>query len=439
MHQIGLELAQRFERVVLIARLATSLHSVDAQTLYFDNNATTFVAPEALESMLPFLRTSCGNPSSGHALGTAAADALALARGSVARLIGAPSPREILFTSGGTECIHSAIHAACAQNPKRRRIVTSQVEHPAVLEPLEQLKREARFEIRLVGVDINGLFDLQQTLEAIDEDCALVSLQWVNNETGVISSDEFLRAVGTRCREVGACFHVDAMQAAGKLDMKLADLPLDMVSVSAHKFHGPKGCGALWVRSDFPFQALFRGGPQELDRRAGTENVPAIVGAGRAAELALAFLSDESRRAQVAALRDDLERRITAALPDTRVHASGAARVASTASFGFPGISGEAAVALLAEYGLAVSTGSACSSGRRGSSHVLAAMGIEESLALGTLRFSLSRYTTAAAVEEAARLTILAVEQLRSLSPFVSSEIPLDSDARLDPEATKAN
>jgi cysteine desulfurase len=396
---------------------------VDAQSLYFDNNATTFVAPEALASMLPYLQTSCGNPSSGHALGNDAADALALARSSVARLIGARSPREILFTSGGTECIHSAIHAARARNPKLRRIVTSQVEHPAVLEPLEQLEGDSGFEIVRVAVNSNGELDVEQALQAIDENCALVSLQWVNNEIGVITSKDTLRAVGNRCREQGASFHVDAMQATGKLVMNVSELPLDMVSISAHKFHGPKGCGMLWVHGEFPFQALFRGGPQELDRRAGTENVPAIAGAGRAADLAREFAADDSGQLKLTALRNDLEQRIRAALPDTHIHGGSANRVGSTASFGFPGISGEAAVALLAEYGLAVSTGSACSSGRRGVSHVLAAMDVEESVALGTLRFSLSRYTTPEAVAEAASLTVTAVEQLRALSPLVDSGV----------------
>jgi cysteine desulfurase len=291
-----------------------------------------------------------------------------------------------------------------------------------VLEPLAELERADGCEVVRVGVDARGALDLGRLLDAIDESCALVTLQWVNNETGVVTPAETLELVGTRARERGATVHVDAMQAAGKLPMRVAELPLDLISISAHKFHGPKGTGALWVRGDFPFAPLFRGGPQELDRRAGTENVPAIVGAGRAAELARAHVEDDAALARVAALRNELERRILEALPDTRVHAAGAPRVGSTASLGFPGISGESAVALLAEYGVAVSTGSACSSGRRGVSHVLAAMGIDEELALGTLRFSLSRETTAEAVEEGARRAIGALEQLRGLSPLLGAE-----------------
>jgi len=392
---------------------------VDSSALYFDNNATTSVAPEALAAMLPFLQSSCGNPSSQHALGTDAADALAAARSSLARLLGARSPREILFTSGGTESIHSALHAARAKAPERKRIVTTRVEHPAVLEPLEYLRENEGYELVLVGVDGEGRLNEAEALGAIDETCALVSLQWVNNETGVITQESTLRAIGEACREHGSSSHVDAMQASGKVAMKVSELPLDLVSVSAHKFHGPKGCGALWVAPGYPFTALFRGGPQELDRRAGTENVPAIVGAGRAADLARAFVENGAARAELAALRDELESRICAALPDTVVHASGTERVASTCSLGFPGISGDSAVALLSEYGLAASTGSACSSGRRGVSHVLAAMGLDEDLALGTLRLSLSRTTSREAVEEAARLVVEAVGQLRQLSPLL--------------------
>jgi len=392
---------------------------VDALSLYFDNNATTFVAPEALEAMLPYLQSSCGNPSSQHGLGTAAADALAEARSSIARLVGARSPRDILFTSGGTESIHSALHAARAKSPERRRIVTSQVEHPAVLEPLEFLERERGYEIVRIGVDENGVLDREATLDAIDETCALVSLQWVNNETGVATPEAVLQELGAACREHGASSHIDAMQVAGKLPMHVSELTVDMVSISAHKFHGPKGCGALWVAGDYPFTALFRGGPQELDRRAGTENVPAIVGAGRAADLARAFAEDADALAKLAALRDDLEARFVQAFPGTVVHGGGASRVGSTASLGFAGISGESAVALLAEYDVAVSTGSACSSGRRGASHVLAAMGVEEDLALGTLRFSLSRMTSEAATREASERALDAIGQLRNLSPLV--------------------
>ncbi len=392
---------------------------VDASTLYLDNNATTFVAAEVLEAMLPFLQSSCGNPSSQHGLGTEAADALASARSSVARLFGARSPREVLFTSGGTESIHSAIHASRAHTPKRKRIVTSAVEHPAVLEPLEFLQAEAGYEVVQVEVDRDGRLNVDQALALIDEDCALVTLQWVNNETGVITPEESLRTIGAACRDRGASFHLDAMQAAGKLLMKVAEFPVDMVSISAHKFHGPKGSGMLWVRSDYPFTALFRGGPQELDRRAGTENVPAIVGAGRAAELALAFVQDEAATGALGELRDGLEKRFLQALPDTEIHGSGAPRVASTTSLGFPGISGDSAVALLAEYGVAASTGSACSSSTRGVSHVLAAMGVEEDLALGTLRFSLSRLTTPAGLDRAAELALKAIGQLRSLSPLL--------------------
>jgi cysteine desulfurase len=240
----------------------------------------------------------------------------------------------------------------------------------------------------------------------------------VNNETGVVTPREALAAIGERCREAGATFHVDAMQAPGKVAMDVAALPVDLVSISAHKFHGPKGCGVLWVRPGLPFEPLFVGGPQEQDRRAGTENVPAVVGAGRAADLARAHVTDAAALGRVAELRDRLERRLLARFPGAVAHGAGAPRVPSTSNLGFPGISAEAAVCVLAERGLAVSTGSACSSGRRGASHVLLAMGIPEDRALGTLRLSLSRATTADDVDRAAALVETTVGELLELSPL---------------------
>jgi cysteine desulfurase len=390
--------------------------------LYFDNNATTRVADEVRAAMLPYLEASCGNPSSLHALGTEAADAVAAARSSVARLLGAPSPRDIVFTSGGTESIHTALHTALrgqrGTEPRRDRVVTSAVEHAAVLAPLARLEAREGLEVRRIGVDRDGRLELEAALAAIDEQCALVTLQWVNNETGVVTSDDTLRAVGEACRRAGALFHVDAMQAPGKLPMDVSTLPLDLVSVSAHKFHGPKGCGALWVRPGVPFEPLFVGGPQESDRRAGTENVPAIVGAGRAAELARAHAADPAAREHVARLRARLERTLVDRFEGTSVHGCGATRVPSTTNLGFAGISGEAAVCILAERGVAASTGSACSSSRRGASHVLLAMGVAEDQALGALRLSLSRTTTEADVEAGIERISATIADLRALSPL---------------------
>lgn len=385
-------------------------------SLYFDNNATTAPDPAVVEAMLPYLRESFGNPSSLHPLGVEAADALARARTWTARLLGARSPREVTFTSGGTESIRTAIDSALATRPGRRRIVTSAVEHAAVNAPLERLER-AGHEVVRVGVDGQGRLDVDAAVAAVDDRCALASFQWVNNETGVVTPRDVLRTLGEACRVHGAALHVDAMQAAGKVPLGVAELPLDLVSISAHKFHGPKGSGALWVRADAPFEPLFVGGPQELDRRAGTENVPAAVGLGKAAELALAHVSDPDGPAGVARLRDALEAGVLERVPGARVHGAGAPRVPSTASFSFEGIAGEALVMLLGELGLAASSGSACSSGKQGPSHVLLAMGIPERLALGALRLSLARTTTAAEVEAAVELVTSAVDALRRIAP----------------------
>jgi len=368
--------------------------------LYFDNNATTAVDADVVASMLPFFRERFGNPSSTHALGEDAADAVRGARASVARLIGARSPNEVVFTSGGTESINTAIHATTsihASISSRRTIVTGTTEHSAVLEPLEALETQG-FRVVHVPVDDQGRLTRARLFDALTRDVALVTLLLANNETGVVNE---LADVGARCRELGVPFHVDAVQAAGKMPLDPRTWNVDLLSISAHKLHGPKGVGALWVREGFACAPLLRGGSQEHRVRPGTENVPAIVGFGRAAESARAFAHDEAARARLAALRDRFERGILERVPGSIVHGAATTRVPNTTNVRFADLDAEALLALFSEAGLFASAGSACHAQARKPSHVLLAMGASEADAAASVRFSLSRHTTPAEIDAA--------------------------------------
>jgi cysteine desulfurase len=380
--------------------------------VYLDNNATSVLAPEVLEAMLPWLRGRCGNPSSLHRAGTDAADAVARARRAVARLIGARSPREIVFTSGGSEADVAALRSAARLAAQRgaRRVVGTRIEHAAVLETLRALEREG-FELALADCDGQGRIDAAHFERLLDEaPCALATAMWANNETGVLQD---VARLGAAARARGVPFHVDAVQAAGKLAVDVSALALDTLALSAHKFHGPKGVGALYVRRGAPFAPLVTGGPQEDGRRAGTENVPGIVGLGLAAELALERLG---RAAEIAALRDRLEAGLCAALPGVRVHGAGAPRLPNTTNLAFEGISGEALVTLLSELGLCASTGSACASGKQAASHVLQAMGCDLVETSSSLRLSLGQDTTPQDIEAALERIPEAVRRLRALA-----------------------
>lgn len=380
--------------------------------VYLDNNATSALAPEVLEAMLPWLRGRCGNPSSLHRAGTDAADAVARARRAVARLIGARSPREIVFTSGGSEADVAALRSAARLAAQRgaRRVVGTRIEHAAVLETLRALEREG-FELALADCDDQGRIDAAHFERLLDETpCALATAMWANNETGVIQD---VARLGAAARARGVPFHVDAVQAVGKLALDVSALPIDTLALSAHKFHGPKGVGALYVRRGAEFAPLFTGGPQEDGRRAGTENVPGIVGLGRAAELALERLR---RASEIAALRDRLEAGLCAALPGVRVHGAGAPRLPNTTNLAFAGLSGEALVTLLSELGLCASTGSACASGKQAASHVLQAMGCDLVETSSSLRLSLGQDTTPQDVEAALERIPSAVRRLRALA-----------------------
>ncbi|MEO0651099.1 MAG: aminotransferase class V-fold PLP-dependent enzyme, partial [Planctomycetota bacterium] len=302
--------------------------------VYLDNNATTALDPAVLEAMLPWLREGYGNPSSKHAMGEPAARAIAGARSAVARLVGAKSPREVVFTSGGTESINSALFAALRARPEARRIVTSTAEHAATANPARRLSEDG-YDVVACPVDGEGRLDVDAVIAAVQPGTAICSLLWANNETGVVVPDADLRRIAERCRKTETPLHLDAVQVAGKRPIAADALGIDLLSVSGHKFHGPKGVGAVWIRTGLPYSAHVEGGTQEDGRRGGTLNTPGIVGLGQAAELAAAHAADGAACAQVAARRDRLERGLLERVPDARVNGGGAERVASTANLSF--------------------------------------------------------------------------------------------------------
>jgi cysteine desulfurase len=362
--------------------------------IYLDNNATTPIDPRVRDAMLPFLGASFGNPSSPHAAGRTARDAMEKARAQVAALIGASSD-SMVFTGGGTESITTAIRGALAAQPDKRHIVTSSIEHSATKNLCAQLEREG-FEVTWLRVDGGGRPDPAQYAAALRDDTALVSVIWANNETGVLFPVEEMARLADGRRIV---FHIDAVQAAGKVPIDLARVPVHLLSLAAHKFHGPKGVGALFVRSGLGLPPLLRGGGQESGRRAGTENVPGIVGLGVAAELAMLALTFEMPR--VAALRDEFEAGVRSRFPDARFHGDPAHRLANTTNFALPGRDAQGLLAGLDRLGVACSIGSACTSGEVDASHVLRAMGVGDKEARSSLRFSFSRMNTGAEVPAA--------------------------------------
>lgn len=384
--------------------------------VYLDHNATTPLAPEALEAMLPYLRGSFGNSSSSHRLGVEAARAVESARIDVADLLGC-APDRVVLTGGGTESIATAIAAGRRLQPGRRRFVYSAVEHPASSAPIRRYADEDGLEARVVGVDANGLLRREEVLDAIDGDTALVSLLWGNNETGVIQPRELVAEVSAACRAAGAFLHLDAVQLAGKAVIDAEDLDVDLLSISGHKFHGPKGTGALFVRDDARFAPLLMGGSHEGLRRAGTVNTAGVVGLGVAARMALDHLLDESAMAAMGARRDRLENALLERIEGTTVNGAAAVRTPNTANVSFRGVHGNALLTLLSERDVFVSTGSACGSNKRKPSPVLVAMGVDEDLAGSSLRLSIARTTTEAEIDRAIEVIVTSVEQLRALAP----------------------
>ncbi|MCL1074724.1 cysteine desulfurase NifS [Shewanella dokdonensis] len=382
------------------------------EMVYLDNNATTKLDPQVLEAMWPFLAEYYGNPSSIHQLGAKVGHALEDAREKVQTLLGAEYSTEIVFTSCATEATSTAILSAVEAMPERREIITSVVEHPATLQLCQHLERKG-YKVHWIGVDRKGRLDVEAYRRALSEQVALVSIMWANNETGTLFPIEMLAKLA---KEVGAQFHVDAVQVAGKYPINVQNSDIDMLSISGHKFHGPKGVGALYLRRGTRFRPLLRGGHQERGRRAGTENVASIIGMGVAAELAYQALPQQMTR--LAMLRDRLEQGILARIPSTFVTGNPQQRVPNTSNIAIEYIEGEALLLMLNQVGIAASSGSACTSGSLEPSHVMKAMQIPFTAAHGTLRFSLSRFSSDDDVDYVLAQLPPIVERLRMLSPY---------------------
>lgn len=383
---------------------------------YLDNNATTAVAPEVLEAMLPYLREEYGNPSSMHDFGGHLAKHMDRARSQLAAILGA-QPDEIIFTSCGTESDNTAFFSALETNPGKRHIVTTQVEHPAILHQMEYLQKKG-YEVTFVGVRPDGICEPQAVQDAIRENTAIVSVMWANNETGVLMPiEEIAQAV----KEKGVLFHTDAVQAVGKISMDLSRIPVDMLSLSGHKLHAPKGIGALYVRRGTPFKPYIMGGHQENGRRGGTYAVPNIMALGTAAELAAKHMEDE--RVHITRLRDRLEKGLVERIPALHVLGNRTQRLYNTCTVSFEYVEGEAILLMLSEHGICASSGSACSSGSLEPSHVLRAMGLPFELCHASIRFSFSRYNTDADVNHVLEVLPGIIRNLRRISPFTPPEL----------------
>jgi len=379
--------------------------------IYMDNNATTRVAPEVLEAMLPYFSDYYGNPSSMHRFGGASGRVVREAREQLADLLGA-QPDEIVFTSCGTESDSTAIYAALAAHPGKRHLITTRVEHPAIKSLYEHLGKTG-YRITAVPVDNAGRLDEDYLVENLSDDTAVVSIMWANNETGVIFPVERLAETVTAR---GAVFHTDAVQAVGKIPINLSQNRIDMLSLSGHKLHGPKGIGALYVRKGTKFAPFLIGGHQEHGRRGGTENVAGIVGLGRAAQFTKAHMTDEAN--SVKALRDRLEAGLLERIPAATVNGDRENRLPNTTSIGFDSVEGEAILLMMDELAICASSGSACTSGSLEPSHVLRAMGVPYTSAHGSIRFSLSVYNTQEEVDFVVEKLPPIIERLRQLSPF---------------------
>lgn len=387
--------------------------------IYMDNNATTACDPAVVEAMLPFFTEQFGNASSIHSFGAQVGKALKEARGKVQTLLGAAHDSEIVFTSCGTESDSTAILSAIRAQPERRTIITTVVEHPAILTLCDQLEKEG-YVVHKLRVNKKGRIDLDEYKSLLNHRVALVSIMWANNETGTIFPVE---EMAETAHEKGIMFHTDAVQAVGKLAIDLKTTKIDMLSLSGHKLHAPKGIGVLYLRRNTRFRPLLRGGHQERGRRAGTENSASIVGLGVACDLALQHMAEENT--VVKKLRDRLERGILAKVKNSFVNGDTLYRLPNTASIAFEYVEGEGILLLLNKEGIAASSGSACTSGSLEPSHVMRAMGIPYTAAHGTIRFSLSRYNTEAEVDRVIAAVPPIIAQLRKLSPYWSGDGPV--------------
>ncbi|MGI9115802.1 MAG: cysteine desulfurase NifS [Chthoniobacterales bacterium] len=382
--------------------------------IYLDNNASTAIDPAVLEATQPFLGKYFANPSSGYRFAAQVRDAIEQARAQVAALLGCDAS-EIIFTSGGTESNNTAIHSALASRPDGKHIVTTAVEHSAVRNPAQHLE-ERGYDVTYLKVDRSGRISLRELADAIRLDTALVSIMWANNETGVVFP---MDAIADITHDKGVPLHTDAVQAAGKISLNLRQTPLQFLSISGHKLHAQKGVGALYVNRRARFQPLIRGGSHENNRRGGTENAAAIVGLGKAAELALASLNEEQTR--VRAQRDRFEKALLESVPGTRINGTDASRLPNTSSLMFDGIESEAALLMLDQENLCCSAGSACRTGSLKPSHVLSAMGLVNDEARASLRFSFGRFNTETELDRALEIVPRVIGKLRALSPVVVS------------------
>ncbi len=388
------------------------------EVIYADNNATTCVAPEVFEAMRPYLCEKYGNPSSIYTFGGELAADIERARIEVAELLGASwrnnlgQATEIIFTSCGTESDNAALRSALEVQSGRRKIVTSKVEHPAILNLCRELEREG-YTVETIGVDGDGRLDMSALERAVDSETALVTLMWANNEIGNIYPVEEVARIAHRA---GALFHTDAVQAAGKVPMNMSESEIDMLSISGHKLHAPKGVGVLYVRRGVRFRPFIIGGHQEKGRRGGTENVASIIGLGKACELARKGMAEEI--AHVKKLRDRLEAGIAERIPAIRINGDKSSRLPNTSSISFEYIEGEAILLLLDQHGICASSGSACTTGSLEPSHVLRAMGLPYTAAHGTLRFSFSRYNTVEEVDRIIEVLPSVISTLRKMSPY---------------------
>jgi cysteine desulfurase len=383
------------------------------KTIYVDNNATTQVNAEVLEEMLPYFRENYGNPSSMHTFGGDVAAEISKARERVAALINA-EPEEIVFTSCGSESDSTAIWAAIESIPDKKHIITSRVEHPAIKNLFEHLSKKG-YQVSFVPVDKKGNLDLDYLYEHLTAETAIVSIMWANNETGVIYPvDEIAAAV----REKGVVFHTDAVQGVGKLEVDVKKTQVDMLSLSGHKIHAPKGVGALYLKKGTKFSPFLIGGHQEHGRRGGTENVASIVGLGKAAELAKQ--QRETTALKTSALRDKLEKNLLERIPHSIVNGDTKYRLPNTTNISYEYVEGEAILLMMNEFGICASSGSACTSGSLEPSHVLRAMGVPFTAAHGSIRYSLSEYNTEEEIDFIIEHTPPIIERLRELSPFWS-------------------
>jgi len=384
-----------------------------AKGIYFDNNATTPVAPEVIEKMIPLLSDHFGNPSSMHSFGARAGDEVAEARDKVQSLVGAAQSSEIVFTGGGSESDNLAIVGTLHAHPAKRHLITTAVEHPAVLGLCRDLEKRHGYEVTYLQVDGQGHLDLDELRQSLREDTAIVSVMMANNETGVIFDCE---AIGEIVKANGSVFHVDGVQAAGKLPLDMKSSSIDLFSLSGHKLHAPKGVGALYVRKGTKIRPLIVGGHQERGRRAGTENVASLAGLGVACDLAAVNIDHENT--VVMGLRDNLEKELLSRIPDTQANGDPDRRLPNTSNISFQYIEGEGILLLLDRVGVAASSGSACTSGSLEPSHVLRAMGLPFTLTHGSIRFSLSRYNTQEEVDFVIKALPPIIERLRMITPF---------------------